>query len=146
MWTWKWKHPCRSAKQLYWNRTSAWVFSCKFAAYFQNNLEHLWMAASEYYGIDGTGLEWFKAYFSNRKQRISSQDVSINCISTRTTSFPNLRNWPVKSVKPFNRSHVCWWYKFICVQTPCPSVPVASPANKFLEIATLVPNYGSPAK
>ena len=22
--------------QLYWNRTSAWVFSCKFAAYFQN--------------------------------------------------------------------------------------------------------------
>ena len=25
------------AKQLYWNQTSAWVFSCKFAAYFQNN-------------------------------------------------------------------------------------------------------------
>ena len=24
------------AKQLYWNRTFAWVFSCKFAAYFQN--------------------------------------------------------------------------------------------------------------
>ena len=24
------------AKQLYWNRTSAWVFSCKFAAYFKN--------------------------------------------------------------------------------------------------------------
>ena len=24
------------AKQLYWNLTSAWVFSCKFAAYFQN--------------------------------------------------------------------------------------------------------------
>ena len=22
--------------QRYWNRTSAWVFSCKFAAYFQN--------------------------------------------------------------------------------------------------------------
>ena len=32
------EHPCRSAivKQLYWNRTSAWVFCCKFAAYFQN--------------------------------------------------------------------------------------------------------------
>ena len=31
------------AKQLYWNDTSAWVVSCKFAAYFQNNfsLEHL---------------------------------------------------------------------------------------------------------
>ena len=24
------------AFQLYWNRTSTWVFSCKFAAYFQN--------------------------------------------------------------------------------------------------------------
>ena len=24
------------SKQLYWNRTSAWVFSCKFSAYFQN--------------------------------------------------------------------------------------------------------------
>ena len=36
------------AKQLYWNRTLAWVFSCKFAAYFQNTFsqEQLWMAAS----------------------------------------------------------------------------------------------------
>ena len=36
------EHPCRSAisikllKQLNWNHTSAWVFSYKFAAYFQN--------------------------------------------------------------------------------------------------------------
>ena len=34
------ENPCRSAisvkLQLYWNRTSAWVFSCKSAAYFQN--------------------------------------------------------------------------------------------------------------
>ena len=33
------EHPCRSAisiKQLYWNHTLAWVFSCKFAVYFQN--------------------------------------------------------------------------------------------------------------
>ena len=36
------------AKQLYWNRTSAWVFSCKFAAYFQNTFyqDHLGVAAS----------------------------------------------------------------------------------------------------
>ena len=36
-------------KTLYWNRTSAWVFCCKFAAYFQNTFspEHLLMAASE---------------------------------------------------------------------------------------------------
>ena len=37
------------ALQLYWNDTSAWVFSWKFAAYFQNTFsqEHLWGAASE---------------------------------------------------------------------------------------------------
>ena len=36
------------AKQLYWNCTSAWVFSCKFTAYFQNTFsqEHLWVAVS----------------------------------------------------------------------------------------------------
>ena len=33
------------AKQLYWNCTSAWVFSCKFTAYFQKTFsqEHLWV-------------------------------------------------------------------------------------------------------
>ena len=38
------------ALQLYWNHTSAWVFSCKFAAYFQNTFssEHRWVAASEW--------------------------------------------------------------------------------------------------
>ena len=36
------EHPCRSllclafALQLYWNHSSVWVFSCKFAANFQN--------------------------------------------------------------------------------------------------------------
>ena len=36
------------AKQLYWNHTSAWVLSCKFAIYFQNIFlwEHVWKAAS----------------------------------------------------------------------------------------------------
>ena len=36
--------------QLYWNLTSVWVFSCKFAAYFQKTFskEHLWMAASAF--------------------------------------------------------------------------------------------------
>ena len=41
----------KTALQLYWfwNWTSAWVFSSKFAAYFQNifSNEHLWTAASE---------------------------------------------------------------------------------------------------
>ena len=36
------------SSQLYWNCTSAWVFSCKFTTYFQNTFfaEHLWTAAS----------------------------------------------------------------------------------------------------
>ena len=35
--------------RFYWNHTSAWVFSFKFSAYFQNAIskEHLWVAASE---------------------------------------------------------------------------------------------------
>ena len=37
--------------QLYWNRTSAWVFSCKYAAYFQNtfSLENIWRVTSGFY-------------------------------------------------------------------------------------------------
>ena len=37
------------AKQLYWNHTSTWLFSCKNVAYFQNTffIEHLWVAASD---------------------------------------------------------------------------------------------------
>ena len=38
-------------KQIYWNHTLAWVFSCKFAAYFEKTFstEHLWMAPSVSY-------------------------------------------------------------------------------------------------
>ena len=38
------------AFQRYWNHTSAWVFSCKFAAYFHNSFsfEHFWKATSGY--------------------------------------------------------------------------------------------------
>ena len=37
------------AKHFCWSCTSAWVFYCKFVAYFQNTflLEHLWRAAAE---------------------------------------------------------------------------------------------------
>ena len=51
----KQKQPSRNvlrkkqlAKQLYWNHTSAWVFSCTFAAYFQYKFsqEHFWRVTS----------------------------------------------------------------------------------------------------
>ena len=37
------------AMQLYWNHNSAWLISCKFAAFLQNIFaeEQLWRAASE---------------------------------------------------------------------------------------------------
>ena len=34
----------------------------------------------QYYGIKDTALEWFKSYLSNRKQYISSQDISKSCL------------------------------------------------------------------
>ena len=34
----------------------------------------------QHYGINGTPSEWFKSYLSNRKQYISSQDVSENFV------------------------------------------------------------------
>ena len=34
----------------------------------------------QYNGIDGTALKWFNSYLSNRKQYISSQDISGNCL------------------------------------------------------------------
>ena len=33
-----------------------------------------------YYEIDGTALEWFKSYLSNRKQYISTQEISESCL------------------------------------------------------------------
>ena len=64
------EHPCRSATsnkvalQLYWNRTSACVFSCKFAACFQNIFleEHLWKTVSGFTKVNSstsrTGNVW----------------------------------------------------------------------------------------
>ena len=34
----------------------------------------------QYYGLDGTTLELFKSYISNRKQYISSQEISESCL------------------------------------------------------------------
>ena len=34
----------------------------------------------QYNGIDGTALKWFNSYLSNRKQYISSRDISGNCL------------------------------------------------------------------
>ena len=40
----------------------------------------IFIKTGQYYEIDGTALEWFKSYLSNRKQYISFQQVSRNCV------------------------------------------------------------------
>ena len=50
------EHPTPTptvALHLYWNHTSSWVFSCKFAAFFQNTFswERVWRAASRPFKI-----------------------------------------------------------------------------------------------
>ena len=50
--------------QLSWNHTSSRVFSCTFAAYFQNTFssEHLWRAASEALAFVCASIKWI-AFF-----------------------------------------------------------------------------------
>ena len=58
------------AKQIYWDHTSAWVFSCKFAAYFQNTFcyEHLRTAASGNFSLITENS--FLTKFSTSKHKI----------------------------------------------------------------------------
>ena len=42
--------------------------------------QQIFIKRFQYYGIDSTALEWFKSYLNNRKQYISSQDVSKTCL------------------------------------------------------------------
>ena len=73
---------CRSAilikLQLYWNRTSAWVF-CKFASYFQNTFsqEHLWVAASENRLRPNLKMHLNKYDFRNLKMVAVSNQTSV---------------------------------------------------------------------
>ena len=46
-----------------------------------NTVDHqILIKKLQYYGIDGTALEWFKSYLSNRKQYISTQEISASCL------------------------------------------------------------------
>ena len=93
------EHPCRLYwHQLYWNHTSTWMFSCKFAAYFQNTFyyKHLWMASSEVSIIDPwqspiwclipVGIYMFKV--NKRNTRTECQIYSKLTIKT-----PGRRQW-----------------------------------------------------
>ena len=62
------------ALQLYWNRTTAWVLSCKYAAYFKGNFsqEHLSAAASVY------SFHW-SVKFSFRMINGTREEIEFSC-------------------------------------------------------------------
>ena len=84
------------AKQLYWNHTSAWVLSCRFAAYFQNNFseEHLWRAASVMFQI--TELFSYCCYTFEGIEKV---------VHEQTTKFLNDNNIFCKYRSDFRNNH-----------------------------------------
>ena len=69
------------ALQLYWNRTSSYVFCCKFAACFQDTFseEHFWMAASN--------------FCRKLQQKFSSFILFLNCIYHINPLLRNVVKW-----------------------------------------------------
>ena len=69
------KHPS-DALQLYWNRTSASVLSCKLTVYFKNTFseEHLWTAASTY-------DFWLSVKFSIHMINSTREKIEFGCIN-----------------------------------------------------------------
>ena len=67
------------AFQLYWNRTSVWVFSCKFAVYFQSTFsqEHPWVAASGFclFRQNSAIKRSMMNMWSTTKDRVKQQDL-----------------------------------------------------------------------
>ena len=89
------------ALQLYWNRTSAWVFSCKFVTYFQNTFstEHLWTVSYDiircFKNITITPVFRLKLiFFKQNKLNKDLRKVSIRAF-----------NWNLKNVVPLYTSY-----------------------------------------
>ena len=89
------------AKELYWNHTSEWVFSCKFAEYFQNTFskEHPWRAASQFWGFSMLMLQ-SKSLFS-----LYSRQIYSNCRSSRPEVF--CKKAVLRNFTKFFGKHLC---------------------------------------
>ena len=77
-------------KQLYWNQTSSWVFSCKFAAYFQNTFskEHLWVAASVHHTKNNLNELYIETWFNCCQQLPNWACIEILNDSITWTDHP----------------------------------------------------------
>ena len=65
------------ALQFYWSRTSVWVFSGKFATYFQNTFsqEHLWIAAPGNFYLNFV-FQYMKKTKTNNKNKTKQKAKS----------------------------------------------------------------------
>ena len=107
-------------KQLCWNHTLSWVFSCKFAAYFQNPFfkKHLWMAASGscrfnlelwQHFTDEITISFLKCYLGKIIQILENNHICNNRIFQYvilTKTILVLLNFNSRTIF-FN---VCLWY------------------------------------
>ena len=78
------EHPCQSVvsikllcvvKQLYWDHTLVWMFSCKFTACFQNNFlwEHfgrarIWKIPCQILSVNLHGAEWIQRFHCTKDE------------------------------------------------------------------------------
>ena len=88
-------------KQRYWDRTSAWVFSCKFAEYFQNTFfsEHLWTTAFEKIQSILRNIEYHLPLMSEMKQW-SLEMIHVTKSFVEAVVDADNQNW--KSIFPCN--------------------------------------------
>ena len=73
----------KATKELYWNHTLTWVFSCKFAAYFQNGFskEHIWTATFEGKDFFSQKTEIFFSFASEMLRIARSTTDVINMVT-----------------------------------------------------------------
>ena len=100
------------AKQHYWNHTPAWVFSCKFAACFQNTFseEQIWVAASAFC-VNFMEIHSFRKSSETLRKLCVFTKFSLGEISLLKRSFWH-RCFPVNFMKfqrtPFVTEHLLW--------------------------------------
>ena len=75
----------KKTKQLYWNHTSAWVFSCKFTAYFQKNTSGRLL-------LNLTDVN----YFAKKDPACGSL---LNLLISYLASYPKIREDVLKSIR-----------------------------------------------
>ena len=98
------------AEQLYWNHTSTWVLSFKFAAYFRNTFsyEHLWRAVPEL-NWRLTPIQTLLVSVTRVFKIVGSKEVvRIACLPCRTSQQKYyLKKGALKNFVKFAGKHLC---------------------------------------